>query len=136
MGFGGAMEMSPLQKQRSLYRPELPPCLHGSKIHIEFGDATTVADPLDALSIQRSFPHTYGQPLVHFAHSSSATLPVAHGVKQKSPIRIGVVFCGRQSPGGHNVICGIRDAMKLHNPESTLIGFCGGCSSVFFDYCS
>ncbi|KAJ0968110.1 hypothetical protein J5N97_025027 [Dioscorea zingiberensis] len=125
------MEMSPLQKQRSLYRPELPPCLHGSNIHLDFGDATTVTDPLDAQSIQRSFPHTYGQPLVHFFHSPHATIPVAHSAKKKSPIRVGVVFCGRQSPGGHNVICGLHDAMKLHNPESTLIGFCGGTEGLF-----
>lgn len=39
--------------------------------------------------------------------------------------RIGVVFCGRQSPGGHNIIYGLYDAIKTHNRRSTLIGFCG-----------
>lgn len=39
--------------------------------------------------------------------------------------RVGVVFCGRQSPGGHNIICGLYDAIKSHNRRSTLIGFRG-----------
>ena len=39
--------------------------------------------------------------------------------------RVGVVFCGRQSPGGHNVIWGLHDALKVHNPNSILFGFLG-----------
>lgn len=39
--------------------------------------------------------------------------------------RVGIVFCGRQSPGGHNVIWGLYNALKLHNPNSTLLGFLG-----------
>ncbi len=35
------------------------------------------------------------------------------------------MFCGRQSPGGHNIITGLFDALKKHNSESTLIGFIG-----------
>lgn len=39
--------------------------------------------------------------------------------------RVGVVFCGRQSPGGHNVIWGLHNALKIHNPNSVLLGFLG-----------
>lgn len=39
--------------------------------------------------------------------------------------RVGLVFCGRQSPGGHNVIWGLHDAIKGHNPNSTFLGFLG-----------
>lgn len=46
--------------------------------------------------------------------------------------RVGVVFCGRQSPGGHNIICGLYDAMKLHNPKSTLLGFCGAYALTIY----
>ncbi|XP_010275338.1 PREDICTED: pyrophosphate--fructose 6-phosphate 1-phosphotransferase subunit alpha-like [Nelumbo nucifera] len=45
--------------------------------------------------------------------------------------RIGVIFCGRQSPGGHNIVCGLHDAIKSHNPKSTLLGFCGGTEGLF-----
>lgn len=54
--------------------------------------------------------------------------------------RVGIVFCGRQSPGGHNVIWGLHNALKTHNPNSTLLGFLGkhksGTShaSVFFGF--
>ena len=50
---------------------------------------------------------------------------VASAYMKKLSFRVGVVFCGRQSPGGHNVICGLYDAIKSHNPKSTLIGFRG-----------
>ncbi|XP_073103015.1 pyrophosphate--fructose 6-phosphate 1-phosphotransferase subunit alpha isoform X2 [Elaeis guineensis] len=88
-------------------------------------------DPMDAQSIQRSFPLTYGQPLVHHFSSSNKTPLDIHAPKEQKPIRVGVVFCGRQSPGGHNVICGLHDAMKSHNPKSTLLGFCGGTEGLF-----
>lgn len=39
--------------------------------------------------------------------------------------RVGIVFCGRQSPGGHNVVWGLHNALKIHNPKSTLLGFLG-----------
>lgn len=44
--------------------------------------------------------------------------------------RVGIVFSGRQSPGGHNVIWGLHDAIKTHNPDSVLIGFVGKNSSL------
>lgn len=39
--------------------------------------------------------------------------------------RVGVVFCGRQSPGGHNVVWGLYSAIKIHNPDNILLGFVG-----------
>ena len=39
--------------------------------------------------------------------------------------RVGVLFSGRQSPGGHNVIWGTYDAMKAQNPHNVLLGFVG-----------
>ena len=35
------------------------------------------------------------------------------------------MFCGRQAPGGHNVIWGLYEALKVHNANSTLLGFLG-----------
>ncbi|KAG0499148.1 hypothetical protein HPP92_003839 [Vanilla planifolia] len=45
--------------------------------------------------------------------------------------RVGVVFCGRQAPGGHNVIWGLHDAIRSHNPDSVLLGFVGGTEGLF-----
>lgn len=36
-----------------------------------------------------------------------------------------MLFSGRQSPGGHNVIWGTYDAMKARNPQNVLLGFVG-----------
>ncbi|XP_058084843.1 pyrophosphate--fructose 6-phosphate 1-phosphotransferase subunit alpha-like [Magnolia sinica] len=131
MDFGAVIELSGLQKNRSLYVPELPPSLQGSAVQAEFGDATAAADPSDAQSISRLCPLTYGQPLIHFSTPSN-DVPNGHSAKESPPtIRVGVLFCGRQSPGGHNVVCGLYDAIKSHNPKSTLIGFCGGTEGLF-----
>ncbi|KAK7310360.1 hypothetical protein RJT34_07824 [Clitoria ternatea] len=128
--YGIPRELSDLQKIRSLYQPELPPCLQGTTVRVEFGDATTTADPTDAPSISRAFPHTYGHPLAHFLRAT-AKVPDAQIITEHPPIRVGVVFCGRQSPGGHNVIWGLHNALKIHNPNSVLLGFLGGSEGLF-----
>ncbi|XP_041017742.1 pyrophosphate--fructose 6-phosphate 1-phosphotransferase subunit alpha [Juglans microcarpa x Juglans regia] len=128
--YGIPRELSDLQKLRSLYQPVLPPCLQGTTVRVELGDATTVIDPNDAHSICRYFPHTYGQPLAHFLRAT-AKVPDAQIITEHPAIRVGVVFCGRQSPGGHNVIWGLHDALKIHNPSSTLLGFLGGSEGLF-----
>jgi pyrophosphate--fructose-6-phosphate 1-phosphotransferase len=128
--FGIPRELSDLQKQRSLYQPELPPCLQGITVRVEYGDATTVADPVDAHTINRSFPHTYGQPLAHFLRAT-AKVPDAKIITEHPAIRVGIVFCGRQSPGGHNVIWGLYEALKTHNQKNVLLGFLGGSEGLF-----
>ncbi|CAA3003526.1 pyrophosphate--fructose 6-phosphate 1-phosphotransferase subunit alpha [Olea europaea subsp. europaea] len=128
--YGIPRELSDLQKLRSQYQPQLPPCLQGTTVRVEFGDATTAADPSGAHTISRSFPHTYGQPLAHFMRET-AKVPDARIITEHPAIRVGVVFCGRQSPGGHNVIWGLLDALKVHNPNSTLLGFLGGSDGLF-----
>ncbi|XVE69549.1 hypothetical protein DITRI_Ditri10aG0000400 [Diplodiscus trichospermus] len=128
--FGIPRELSDLQKLRSQYQPELPPCLEGTTVRVEFGDATTALDPVDAHTIARAFPHTYGQPLAHFLRAT-AKVPDAQIITEHPAIRVGLVFCGRQSPGGHNVIWGLYKALKIHNSSSTLLGFLGGTQGLF-----
>ncbi|ERN11515.1 pyrophosphate--fructose 6-phosphate 1-phosphotransferase subunit alpha [Amborella trichopoda] len=130
MDFGIPRELSDLQKERTLYQPVPPPCLQGTTVRVEFGDGTTTADASDAHTISRSFPLTYGQPLVHFLRAT-AQVPDAKIIQEHPVIRVGVVFSGRQSPGGHNVIWGLYDAIKCHNPNSTLLGFVGGTDGLF-----
>ncbi|URE15842.1 pyrophosphate--fructose 6-phosphate 1-phosphotransferase [Musa troglodytarum] len=48
--YGVPRELSDLQKQRALYRPGLPPCLQGTTVRVEFGDATTTSDPAGVTS--------------------------------------------------------------------------------------
>ncbi|OAY50359.1 pyrophosphate--fructose 6-phosphate 1-phosphotransferase subunit alpha [Manihot esculenta] len=128
--FGIPRELSELQKLRSLYQPDLPPCLQGTTVRVEFGDGTTAADAAGAHTISRSFPHTYGQPLAHFLRATTK-VPDAHIITEHPAMRVGIVFCGRQSPGGHNVIWGLLSALKIHNPNSNLLGFLGGSEGLF-----
>jgi pyrophosphate--fructose-6-phosphate 1-phosphotransferase len=50
-------------------------------------------------------------------------------------LKVGVVLSGGQAAGGHNVICGLFDALKEMNPASVLIGFLGGFSGVVAGQC-
>ncbi|ONK79008.1 uncharacterized protein A4U43_C01F1920 [Asparagus officinalis] len=97
----------------------------GTTVRVEFGDGTTTADYSSSHVISRAFPHTYGQPLAHFLRAT-AKVTDAHIISEHPVIRVGVVFSGRQSPGGHNVIWGLHNAIKTHNPTSVLLGFVGG----------
>ncbi|KAG6475589.1 hypothetical protein ZIOFF_064817 [Zingiber officinale] len=128
--YGVPRELSELQKKRTEYQPELPPCLQGTTVRVEFGDSTTCADPSSANVISRAFPHTFGQPLAHFLRAT-AKIPDAQIITEHPPIRVGIVFCGRQSSGGHNVVWGLYNAMKIHNPDNILLGFLGGTEGLF-----
>ncbi|KAM0932392.1 putative diphosphate--fructose-6-phosphate 1-phosphotransferase [Dioscorea sansibarensis] len=128
--YGLPRELSGLQKKRALYHPELPPCLQGIEVRVEFGDQTITSDSANARVISQAFPHTYGQHLVHFLRPT-ANVPDAQIISEHPPIRVGVVLCGRQSPGGHNVIWGLHNAIKSHNPSSVLLGFVGGSEGLF-----
>ncbi|XP_076919534.1 pyrophosphate--fructose 6-phosphate 1-phosphotransferase subunit alpha-like [Bidens hawaiensis] len=128
--YGLPRELSHLQHARSLYKPQLPPCLEGTTVRVEFGDATTALDVSGASAISQSFPNTYGQPLAHFLRATS-NVPDAQVITEHPAIRFGLVFCGRQSPGGHNVVWGLHEALKIHNSKSTLLGFLGGSEGLF-----
>ncbi|XP_020271016.1 pyrophosphate--fructose 6-phosphate 1-phosphotransferase subunit alpha-like isoform X1 [Asparagus officinalis] len=128
--YGVPRELSEVQKQRAQYQPEIPPCLQGTTVRVEFGDGTTTADYSSSHVISRAFPHTYGQPLAHFLRAT-AKVTDAHIISEHPVIRVGVVFSGRQSPGGHNVIWGLHNAIKTHNPTSVLLGFVGGTEGLF-----
>jgi pyrophosphate--fructose-6-phosphate 1-phosphotransferase len=95
-------------------------------VRAEYGDATTTIDPSCANVVAQAFPNTFGQPLVSFVAPAEAA-----ATEERPPIRVGVVFSGRQSPGGHNVVWGLHDALKAYNPQSVLYGFVGGTEGLF-----
>ncbi|CAD6242672.1 unnamed protein product [Miscanthus lutarioriparius] len=127
--YGVPRELSEVQKKRALYQPELPPCLQGTTVRVEYGDAAIAADLAGAHVISHAFPHTYGQPLAHFLRKT-AVVPDAKVISEHLAVRVGIVFCGRQSPGGHNVVWGLYEAIKAHNQNSKLIGFLGGSDGL------
>ncbi|RLM54323.1 pyrophosphate--fructose 6-phosphate 1-phosphotransferase subunit alpha-like [Panicum miliaceum] len=106
--------------------------IQGTTVRAEYGDAAIAADVAGAHVISQAFPHTYGQPLAHFlSKTAKANVPDATIITEHPVVRVGIVFSGRQSPGGHNVIWGLYDAIKAHSSNSKLIGFLGGTDGLF-----
>ena len=121
------MDLSPLQKARYAYTPKLPGMLrHGiSEICVQEGSATqSVADQA---KIKELFPNTYGKNEITFQKGKN-TAPAKKQV-------VGVILSGGQAPGGHNVVCGLYDALKATNSENVLLGFKNGpCGLIEDDY--
>ena len=112
------MNISSLQKARYEYKPKLPEMLsHGiGEICVKEGEVTqSVADQE---KIQALFPNTYGKKEITFQKGTNTS------VAKKQVV--GVILSGGQAPGGHNVICGLYDALKATNPENVLYGFKNG----------
>ena len=119
------MKISALQQARYSYNPKLPLILREdiSKIRPVLGQKTQSVS--DREKLQKLFPNTYGLPKVSFEKGEKANA----GRK----MNVGVILSGGQAPGGHNVICGLYDALKKANPESRLFGFIGGPSGILED---
>jgi 6-phosphofructokinase 1 len=104
--------LSGIQKLRAQFKPTLIPAL---------ANGASIVEKLPAISHQigdktaaaAQFPHTFGKKIVSIEGAPAAT----------RALKIGVAFCGRQAPGGHDVISGILDSLPA---SSTLVGFVGG----------
>ncbi len=119
------MKLSPLQIARYHYNPKLPGMLRNgiSEICVKTGSATeSVADQEKIAAL---FPNTYGKNEITFQKGENT----AAAKKQV----VGVILSGGQAPGGHNVICGLYDALKATDKENVLYGFKGGPSGLIDD---
>ena len=119
------MNLSPLQKARYEYSPKLPGMLRGgiSEISVKVGAPTeSVADQA---KIKALFPNTYGKEEITFVKGSNTSAA-------KKQV-VGVILSGGQAPGGHNVICGLYDAIKATDKNNVLLGFKGGPSGLIDD---
>ena len=118
-------KISALQKARYAYAPKLPGMLRNgvSEISVKEGEATSSV--ADQEKIKELFPNTYGKKEITFEKGTNT----AEAKKQV----VGVILSGGQAPGGHNVICGLYDALKAANKENVLYGFKGGPSGLIED---
>ncbi|MBO7698534.1 MAG: diphosphate--fructose-6-phosphate 1-phosphotransferase [Erysipelotrichaceae bacterium] len=119
------MKITPLQEARLKYVPKLPGMLrHGiSEICVREGEATVSVADQD--KIRELFPNTYGKNEITFEKGENTS-------KARKQV-VGVILSGGQAPGGHNVICGLYDALKATNKENVLYGFKGGPSGLLED---
>ena len=112
------MNQSPLQKARYQYSPKLPGMLRNgiSEICVKEGNATqSVADQEKIAAL---FPNTYGEKEITFEKGENTSAA-------KKQV-VGVILSGGQAPGGHDVICGLYDALKATSKENVLYGFKNG----------
>ena len=124
-GVSFEMKLSPLQTARYQYNPKLPGILRNgiSEICVNNGGATTSVADQD--KIQALFPNTYGKSEITFQKGQNTA-------EDKKQI-VGVILSGGQAPGGHNVLCGLYDALKATNKDNVLYGFKGGPSGLIED---
>lgn len=108
------MKTSLLQKARAQYQPKLPKGLAGA-VKVKEGEPTQSVGNQD--EIKNLFPNTYGMPIIEF-------VPGEEYIHKE--MNVGVILSGGQAPGGHNVICGIFDAVKHQNPNNKVYGFLMG----------
>ena len=119
------MDYSPLQKARYEYSPKLPGMLRSGISEISVKEGAPTQSVADQEKIKALCPNTYGEKEITFVkgHNTSAA---------KKQV-VGVILSGGQAPGGHNVICGLYDALKATDKDNVLIGFKGGPSGLIDD---
>ncbi len=119
------MNVSPLQKARYSYSPKLPGMLKHGVAEICVKEGAETASVADQEKIKALFPNTYGKKEITFEKGKNNS-----AVKKQV---VGVILSGGQAPGGHNVICGLYDALKAADKENVLYGFKGGPSGLLED---
>lgn len=108
--------MSPLQKARMEYTPELPEQIQNiTHLNPVEGEATRSLAYIEQL--QEMFSNVFGQPILSFDQGA----PINRKAK-----KVSVVLSGGQAAGGHNVIAGLFDALKSFHQDSQLFGFLNG----------
>lgn len=119
------MKNSSLQKARLEYEPKLPKMLRNGISQIAVNEGSETKSVADCEKIKELFPNTYGKKEIIFNKGENTSLT-------KKQV-VGVILSGGQAPGGHNVICGLYDALKSENPENELYGFKGGPNGLLTD---
>jgi len=119
------MNLSPLQKARYAYAPKLPGMLRGGISEISVKNGAPTESVADQDKIRELFPNTYGKNEITFEKGTNTSAP-------KKQV-VGVILSGGQAPGGHNVICGLYDAIKATDKNNVLLGFKGGPSGLIDD---
>ena len=119
--------ISPLAEQRATTAPVLPSVLcGGSGLRVVRGAVPSAH--ADELFVQAQLPKTYGQPRIELVRGDTTDGEVLH---MPPKLAIGVVFCGRQCPGAHNVVAGLSQFLTAHVADAQLYGFVQGTAGLF-----
>ena len=113
-------DYSDLQLSRLAYVAPVPFVLAGVP-SVVLSETTSAPQPADAAALRSWFPRTYGLPM-----ASLEAAPAAGAAASTSSPVVGVVFCGRQTPGAHTLVCELADALRARAPGARVLGFVGG----------
>jgi hypothetical protein len=94
-------------------------------------ETTQVCDPKDEPFVSKAFPKTYGRPLARVSRAATGSSKAASRAKMGA---VGIVFCGRQTPGGHDMVAGLWDMCNgktCSNSAVRIVGFVGGSCGFF-----
>ena len=119
------MSVTPLQKARYEYIPKLPGMLRHGIAEICVSEGRETESVADQEKIRALFPNTYGKKEITFVKGRNTSAA-------KKQV-VGVILSGGQAPGGHNVVCGLYDALKATDRDNVLIGFKNGPSGLLED---
>jgi len=119
------MNLSPLQKARYQYVPKLPGMLRNGINEICVKEGLETQSVADQEKIKALFPNTYGKKEITFQKGQNTS------VSKKQVV--GVILSGGQAPGGHNVVCGLYDALKATNKDNVLLSILNGPSGLIED---
>ena len=119
------MKLSPLQIARYQYTPKLPGMLRNGIAEICVKEGAETTSVADQEKIQALFPNTYGKKEITFQIGKNTS------VAKKQVV--GVILSGGQAPGGHNVVCGLYDALKATSQDNVLYGFKNGPAGLIED---
>ncbi len=119
------VESSLFDKQRRSYRPRYPSILENIwQLSCDEKAVRNVPRPAEHCAlIKKEFPISFTQKSLYLKGDLKVSL-------QKEGFTVGVVLSGGQAPGGHNVICGMFDALKCGEGRNKLIGFRMGPSGI------
>ena len=98
------------------------------ELRLKSGEVPTAQS--DALFIKGRLPRTYGMPRLELTTAGDGE-PIAPPPEGEG-LTFGVVFCGRQCPGAHNVVAGVAEYLRRSGgANAKLLGFRDGTRGLF-----
>lgn len=123
--------MSRLGYYRAKQVVKLPNLVENMKFDITIGSKIAFASSETEYTVSENLSRVYNNQfkdkMIEFVEEKSR--PYSQKLQLKKEQKIGVLFCGRQSPGGLNIIAGLHEFCK--KTYSTLYGFRNGNKGLF-----
>ncbi|KPA18155.1 diphosphate--fructose-6-phosphate 1-phosphotransferase [Candidatus Magnetomorum sp. HK-1] len=111
-------------KERNNFHPPLCEVFRKPFTRLKAGDHNFFIDP----EAKKELHSIINNKVQYIVEDQTGNIQSVENFNKKR--RIGIVFSGGPSPGGHSVIAGLFDAAQKANPDSVIIGFLMGLDGV------